>query len=142
MATTTRMALTKTTEPHQADVGEDLGAGSSLCRLTAFSDEAWPMQHGSGGRAPVYVGGGVADLPSHAPRWRVWQAIALYAFVAAPLGNGLDTYRTWGTLVLARIVLIKVRGSYCELLSGCRTERNPFSYAVRFFGTVKIRAMK
>ena len=41
------------------------------------------------------------------PRKESWKHMAQYAFVVSPLGNGLDCHRTWETLVLGCIPVVK-----------------------------------
>ena len=135
VTTITHMALTTIAESRAANVGKDPGVGPPL-----FADVLpFPTTRDLGSTKAVdaplfYMGGGVADLLNRAARRQVWQAMALYGFVAAPVGHGLDTHRTWEALALGCIVLVEVRGSCCELLSGCRTEReSPFSCCAPFF---------
>jgi hypothetical protein len=51
-----------------------------------------------------------ADLlvkePTVLPRAQVWKAFTRYAFVASPLGNGVDCHRTWEALCCGAIPII------------------------------------
>ena len=40
-------------------------------------------------------------------RQRAWESRSEYAFVASPPGNGLDCHRTWESLVLGNIVIVR-----------------------------------
>ena len=41
------------------------------------------------------------------PRLDLWRAKTRYAFVVSPHGNGLDCHRTWESLALGNIVIVK-----------------------------------
>ena len=41
------------------------------------------------------------------PRLKLWRDKTHYAFVVSPHGNGLDCHRTWESLVLDNIVIVK-----------------------------------
>lgn len=41
------------------------------------------------------------------PRTELWREKTRYAFVVSPHGNGLDCHRTWESLVLGNIVIVK-----------------------------------
>jgi hypothetical protein len=41
------------------------------------------------------------------PRLELWREKTRYAFVVSPHGNGLDCHRTWESLVLGNIVIVK-----------------------------------
>ena len=47
----------------------------------------------------------------------LWREKARYAFVVSPHGNGLDCHRTWESLVLGNIVIVK-RSSLDPLYEG------------------------
>jgi hypothetical protein len=51
------------------------------------------------------------------PRSELWREKTRYAFVASPHGNGLDCHRTWESLVLGNIVIVK-RSSLDPLYEG------------------------
>lgn len=51
------------------------------------------------------------------PRTQLWQEKTRYAFVVSPHGNGLDCHRTWESLVLGNIVIVK-RSSIDALYDG------------------------
>ena len=51
------------------------------------------------------------------PRTELWREKTRYAFVASPHGNGLDCHRTWESLVLGNIVIVK-RSSLDPLYEG------------------------
>ena len=44
------------------------------------------------------------------PRTNNWDNISNYAFVLSPFGNGLDCHRTWETLCLGSIPIVKAQG--------------------------------
>lgn len=46
-------------------------------------------------------------LPKRLPRQEFWAACAQCAFVASPLGNGMDCHRTWEALALGCIPIVK-----------------------------------
>jgi hypothetical protein len=45
--------------------------------------------------------------PLKVPRLQLWREKTKYAFVVSPHGNGLDCHRTWESLVLGNIVIVK-----------------------------------
>jgi len=49
----------------------------------------------------------VEFLPEKIPRLALWREKTRYAFVVSPHGNGLDCHRTWESLVLGNIVIVK-----------------------------------
>jgi hypothetical protein len=49
----------------------------------------------------------VEFLPEKIPRLDLWREKTRYAFVVSPHGNGLDCHRTWESLVLGNIVIVK-----------------------------------
>jgi hypothetical protein len=49
----------------------------------------------------------VEFLPHKIPRLELWREKTRYAFVVSPHGNGLDCHRTWESLVLGNIVIVK-----------------------------------
>ncbi|MEI9935669.1 MAG: hypothetical protein WDO69_00460 [Pseudomonadota bacterium] len=51
------------------------------------------------------------------PRLELWREKTRYAFVVSPHGNGLDCHRTWESLVLGNIVIVK-RSSLDPLYEG------------------------
>jgi len=51
------------------------------------------------------------------PRFELWREKTRYAFVVSPHGNGLDCHRTWESLVLGNIVIVK-RSSLDPLYEG------------------------
>jgi hypothetical protein len=51
------------------------------------------------------------------PRLKLWREKSRYAFVVSPHGNGLDCHRTWESLVLNNIVIVK-RSSLDSLYEG------------------------
>jgi hypothetical protein len=51
------------------------------------------------------------------PRSELWREKTRYAFVVSPHGNGLDCHRTWESLVLGNIVIVK-RSSLDPLYEG------------------------
>jgi hypothetical protein len=51
------------------------------------------------------------------PRTELWREKTRYAFVVSPHGNGLDCHRTWESLVLGNIVIVK-RSSLDPLYEG------------------------
>lgn len=51
------------------------------------------------------------------PRTELWREKTRYAFVVSPHGNGLDCHRTWESLVLGNIVIVK-RSSLDALYEG------------------------
>jgi hypothetical protein len=51
------------------------------------------------------------------PRIQLWREKTRYAFVVSPHGNGLDCHRTWESLVLGNIVIVK-RSSLDPLYEG------------------------
>jgi hypothetical protein len=51
------------------------------------------------------------------PRRELWREKTRYAFVVSPHGNGLDCHRTWESLVLGNIVIVK-RSSIDALYHG------------------------
>ena len=51
------------------------------------------------------------------PRLELWREKTRYAFVVSPHGNGLDCHRTWESLVLGNIVIVK-RSSLDPLYDG------------------------
>jgi hypothetical protein len=51
------------------------------------------------------------------PRLSLWREKTRYAFVVSPHGNGLDCHRTWESLVLSNIVIVK-RSSLDPLYEG------------------------
>ena len=73
---------------------------------------------GSGGGSvfatlPLGGAGGGSGGGSALSRSEVWRAMAAYAFVFAPVGNGLDTHRLWEALVLGCIVVAQVPKAGC-----------------------------
>jgi hypothetical protein len=50
-------------------------------------------------------------------RLELWREKTRYAFVVSPHGNGLDCHRTWESLVLGNIVIVK-RSSLDPLYEG------------------------
>jgi len=49
----------------------------------------------------------VEFLREKIPRLELWREKMRYAFVVSPHGNGLDCHRTWESLVLGNIVIVK-----------------------------------
>lgn len=49
----------------------------------------------------------VEFLREKIPRLELWREKTRYAFVVSPHGNGLDCHRTWESLVLGNIVIVK-----------------------------------
>jgi len=49
----------------------------------------------------------VEFLRGRIPRLELWQEKTRYAFVVSPHGNGLDCHRTWESLALGNIVIVK-----------------------------------
>jgi hypothetical protein len=48
------------------------------------------------------------DFQQHKlPRLALWQEKTRYAFVVSPHGNGLDCHRTWESLLLGNIIIVK-----------------------------------
>jgi hypothetical protein len=45
--------------------------------------------------------------PEKVPRLQLWREKTRYAFVVSPHGNGLDCHRTWESLALGNIVIVK-----------------------------------
>jgi hypothetical protein len=45
--------------------------------------------------------------PERIPRLQLWREKTRYAFVVSPHGNGLDCHRTWESLALGNIVIVK-----------------------------------
>lgn len=61
---------------------------------------------------------GIADFaPRKLPRLQLWREKTDYAFVASPRGVGLDCHRTWESLLLGNIVLVR-RSSLDPLYAG------------------------
>jgi hypothetical protein len=46
-------------------------------------------------------------LPNRLPRLQLWREKTRYAFVVSPRGGGLDCHRTWESLALDSIVIVK-----------------------------------
>jgi hypothetical protein len=46
-------------------------------------------------------------LPKRLPRLQLWREKTRYAFVVSPRGRGLDCHRTWESLALDNIVIVK-----------------------------------
>ena len=46
-------------------------------------------------------------LPARLPRLQLWREKTRYAFVVSPRGGGLDCHRTWESLALDNIVIVK-----------------------------------
>jgi len=46
-------------------------------------------------------------VPERIPRLDLWREKTRYAFVVSPHGNGLDCHRTWESLALGNIVIVK-----------------------------------
>jgi hypothetical protein len=46
-------------------------------------------------------------LPQRLPRLQLWREKTRYAFVVSPRGGGLDCHRTWESLALDNIVIVK-----------------------------------
>ncbi|HYP89032.1 MAG TPA: hypothetical protein VEQ59_12775 [Polyangiaceae bacterium] len=59
----------------------------------------------------------VVFQPSKLKRLDLWREKTRYAFVVSPHGNGLDCHRTWESLVLGNIVIVK-RSSIDALYEG------------------------
>jgi hypothetical protein len=57
--------------------------------------------------AALRTNGSVDFLPYKLPRLQLWREKARYAFVVSPRGGGLDCHRTWESLALDNIVIVK-----------------------------------
>jgi hypothetical protein len=101
--------------------------------------------------ATLRKNGCIDFVPSRIPRLQLWQEKTRYAFVVSPHGNGLDCHRTWESLLLGNIVIVK-RSPLDPLYEGLPvvivdrweeiTESNLRSWHTRYaetFGTAEVQ---
>jgi len=76
-----------------------------------WGDDRAAVQHALSGNPDVQF------QTRKVPRTELWREKTRYAFVVSPHGNGLDCHRTWESLVLGNIVIVK-RSSLDPLYQG------------------------
>ena len=95
---------------------------SACCKLHAdfhfnkHKDQAWGDDRDSVQRQ-LQGNASVVFQAQKLKRIDLWREKTRYAFVVSPHGNGLDCHRTWESLVLGNIVIVK-RSSLDPLYAG------------------------